>query len=179
MKNTIKAIRALIYLIAIVGIGFWAWKNFATGTSTPPLSESAPTNDSSANSDINQSEHALVVTYFTSDQRCATCLKIEKLTQDAIHSQFPDELKTKEIIFQTINYDRPENKHYIDEYQLAFKTVVVSERKKGVEQRWSKYDKVWELFDDPEEFSTYLQKGIRQYLEQEPNTQPNPLKNDA
>jgi hypothetical protein len=189
MKNTIKAIRAIIYLIAIIGIGCWAWKNFAPGKSARSISESSPTADSSAKSVINQSEHIVVVTYFTSDQRCDTCLKIEKLTQDAIHSQFTDALEKKEIIFQTINYDKAENKHFIDDYQLAFKTVVVSERKKGQEQRWSKYDKVWELVNDPEEFSSYLQQGISQYLNQQPldqqplgqpsNTSPKKSPHDA
>ena len=178
MKNTIRAIRAIIYLIAIIGIGCWAWKNFGTEKPTPPSSEQPSTTGAAGTSvkyAINQSEHVVVVTYFTSDQRCDTCLKIEELTKNAIHNQFPKELEKKEIVFQTINYDRPENKHFIDDYQLAFKTVVVSERKKGKEQQWSKYDKVWELVDDPEEFSSYLQQGIRQYLDQQPTTS----KNDA
>lgn len=176
MKNTI---RAIIYLIAIVGIGCWAWKNFALGKPARSISEPSPAADSSAKYAINQSEHLVVVTYFTSDQRCDTCLKIEKLTQDAIHSQFSDALEKKEIIFQTINYDRAENKHFIDDYQLAFKTVVVSERKKGKEQRWSKYDKVWELVNDPEKFSSYLQQGIHQYLDQPSNTSPKKSPHDA
>jgi hypothetical protein len=176
MKNTI---RTIIYLIAIVGIAGWAWKNFAPDKSARSLSEPSSAADASTQYVINQSEHIVVVTYFTSDQRCDTCLKIEELTQDAIHSRFTDELKNKEIIFQTINYDRPENKHFIDDYQLAFKTVVVSERKKGKEQRWSKYDKVWELVNDPEEFSSYLQQGISQYLDQPSNTSPKKSPHDA
>ena len=97
MKNTIRAIRTIIYLIAIIGIGCWAWKNFASGNSARSTTEPSPVADSSAKSVINQSEHIVVVTYFTSDQRCDTCLKIEKLTQDAIHSRFTDELEKKEM----------------------------------------------------------------------------------
>jgi hypothetical protein len=68
--------------------------------------------------------------------------------------------------FQTLNFDRPENKHFIDDYGLAFKTVVVSERKKGKEVRFSKFDDVWKLHDDPKAFKDYLSKGIREYLTQ-------------
>jgi len=172
MKTTnkvITAIRIVVYLIAIVGIGTWAWKNFAQEKSNTTTT----TSNDAAHYVTNQSDHVIVVTYFTSDQRCKTCLKIEKLTRAAITEGFTDELASKEIIFQTINFDQPKNKHFVKDYQLAFKTVVVSERKKGKEQKWSKYDKVWELHDDQEKFSTYLQDGIRGYLKtQEPSATP-------
>lgn len=181
MNNTNKAITAIriaVYLIAMIGISAWAWKNF--GPSKSPTESAPPTKE--ADYVINQSNHVIVVTYFTSDQRCKTCLKIEKLTRAAILDGFADELVSKEVVFQTINFDQPENKHFVKDYGLAFKTVVVSERKKGKEQQWSKYDKVWELHDDPEKFSTYLQDGIRSYLkESEPSSekQPSTPNNDA
>lgn len=123
---------------------------------------------------LNQSEHLVVVTYFTSNQRCTTCKKIERLTHEAVTEAFSDQLSSKEIIFQTINFDHSENKHFVDDYQLAFKTVVVSEHKKGKETQWSKYDKVWELADQPDQFKSYLQNGIRDYLKEAEPTTPSP-----
>ena len=162
MTKTITAIRIVVYIIAIIGIGSWAWKNF--GKAKPAIETNTQPSAETAEYAINQSNHIIVVTYFTSNQRCQTCLKIEKLTKEAITTGFAKELASKEIVFQTINFDKPENKHFVKDYQLAFKTVVVSERKKGKEQKWSKYDKVWQLHDDPEQFSSYLQNGIRSYL---------------
>jgi len=170
-NKAITAIRIAVYLIAIVGIGAWAWKNFGQPKSTVTASKSSETSDYVAN----QSNHVIVVTYFTSYQRCKTCLKIEKLTHAAITEGFADELASKEIIFQTINFDQRENKHFVKDYKLAFKTVVVSERKKGKEQKWSKYDKVWELHGDPEKFSAYLQEGIRGYLKTPESTPMSPV----
>ncbi len=158
MKNIL---RTIVFILIAIGLGAWAYKNFfnpadktASGTPKTPAGEVLS----------NQKEHTVVVTYFTSNQRCKTCRKIEKLTHDLIYSAFKDELKNKEIIFQTINFDDPENKHYMKDYNLSFKTVVVSDREKGKEVQWSKYDDVWKLHGNPEQFNVYLTKGIKQYL---------------
>jgi len=164
-NQIITAIRVAVYLIAIVGIGTWAWKNFAKPTAPKSENAKSPTSETYVN---NSSGHVVLVTYFTSNVRCKTCLTIEKLTREAINEEFAPELASKEIVFQTINYDEPENKHYTKDYGLAFKTVVVSERKKGKEVRWAKYDDVWKLHSTPAAFKTYLQTGIRQHLTPSP-----------
>ena len=163
VNQTITIIRVAIYAIAILGIGAWAWKNFAqpSPTTTPPSQKEKST---SPHYTDNTSNHVVVVTYFTSNVRCKTCLKIEKLTTETLHQNFAQEMANKEVVFQTIIFDQPENKHFVKDYQLSFKTVVVSERKKGKELRFSKYDRVWQLHGDPDAFSDYLSKGIRQYL---------------
>ena len=81
-------IRAAIYLIAIIGVGAWAWKNFSPSEQAKAESGKASSPDTEAQSIINQSEHIVVVTYFTSDQRCKTCLEIERLTQESIRQSF-------------------------------------------------------------------------------------------
>ncbi len=157
MNKTARLIRGIVLLIAIAGIGAWAWQNFGPGTAAVTVSTQAEAAD-------NPSKHAIVVTYFTSNARCQTCLKIERLTNETIEKNFTKELASKEIVFQTINFDQPENKHYIKDYGLAFKTVVVSEHKNGKEVQWAKYDKVWNLVDTPDQFAAYLDDGIRQHL---------------
>ncbi|NWK54746.1 hypothetical protein HW115_03940 [Verrucomicrobiaceae bacterium N1E253] len=175
MKQANKIItfaRIAIYLIALAGLSLWGWKQWQMAQSKKETAESSANAQSEENYILNQSEHIVLVTYFTSDQRCATCKTIEQLTQEAVSEGFAEQLSAKEVIFQTINFDRPENAHHIDHYQLAFKTVVVSERKKGKEVKWNKYDRVWDLVDQPKAFKSYLQSGIRQYLENP--KQPNP-----
>ncbi len=167
-NKKVTAIRAVVYLIAIVGIGAWAWKNFKP--TTPEPAPSATTESSEGNGNIkpsnlsNESGHVVLVTYFTSNVRCPTCLKIEKLTKESLQKAFSKELASKEVVFQTLNFDKPENKHFVKDYQLAFKTVVISDLQKGKEVKWSKYDKVWNLVNTPEQFEAYLTDGINKYL---------------
>lgn len=153
---------ALLFLV-LAGIGVWAWRGFMpqAGIST---SNDAPVANSTAPP---EPEHLVLVTYFTSDQRCPTCVKIEKLTREAVESGFPKELGRGEVRFQTVNFDRPGNKHFIKDYGLSFKTVVVSNRRLGKEMKWDKFDKVWDLVGEPEAFASYLQEGIRKHIKQD------------
>ena len=168
MNTAPKYLRTALLALVAIGVGSWAWRNFGPPQSAPapppPAGESA-----AALSPAEEPEHLVLVTYFTSDQRCPTCLKIEKQTRAAVETGFADELANDALRFQTLNFDRPENKHFIDRYELAFKTVVVSEHRKGKETEWEKFDDVWNLVGEPEDFARYLQDGIRNYLESAPD----------
>ena len=161
MNAPTSILRVALLLLAALGIGTWGWRTFGPGTGGSP-----PAASSAARSDANAAEPGrfVLVTYFTSNQRCPTCLKIEKLTREAVESRFAKELADGVVRFQTVNFDLPENTHFMTDYNLSFKTVVVADRRDGRERRWAKFDKVWDLVNDPEAFALYLDAGIRSYL---------------
>lgn len=107
----------------------------------------------------------LVVTYFTTDVRCVSCRKIEALTVQTIEERFAEELSNGSVVFHTKNFDREENKHYINDYDLSFKTVVISSIDSNYENKWKRMDDVWKLIDDPEGFKDYLASGIQEMIE--------------
>ena len=141
MNKPPKVLQIALLVLVLAGVAVWAWRSFGPTPESAKTGGQAPVEAHS----ITQSEpeDLVLITYFTSDQRCPTCLKIEKQTRDAIHDGFAAELAAGTIRFQTINFDRPENKHFIDDYGLAFKTVVISARHHGKEAKWDKYDRVW------------------------------------
>lgn len=161
MNTAPRFLKVALLLLAGVGIGVWAARNLGSGAK--PEGGGAGT-DPEASVVVPEPAHCVLVTYFTTDTRCPTCLKIEKQTRDAVSSAFANELASGEVRFQTLNLDRPENKRFEALYQLSFKTVVVSDRHQGKEAAWAKFDQVWDLVDKPAEFAACLQEGIRQYL---------------
>lgn len=161
MNAPTSILRAALLLLAALGIGVWGWRKFGPQAgNTPHTAPSAARSDAAAP----EPAHLVLVTYFTSNQRCPTCLKIEKLTREAVESRFAKELADDAVRFQTINFDLPENAHFMTDYNLSFKTVVVADRRDGRERHWAKFDKVWDLVNDPEGFALYLEAGIRGYL---------------
>lgn len=161
-RLTATIVRVVAFLLITAAVGKWSWKQWQQGK--PSQSELADSsNDPQSRTLANQSHHVMV-TYFTSDTRCITCKKIEKLTLEAVHEEFKSQLENKTLVFRTVNYDRPENQHFLKHYQLAFKTVVIAEHNQGEELQWHKYDDVWQLVNEPQAFKTYLQDGIRQHL---------------
>ncbi len=105
-------------------------------------------------------EDGIVVTYFTTDVRCPSCRKIEQLTRKTVESQFSDAVSDGLIVFRVVNTDREENAHFLDEYNLVSKTVIISQREGGEETGWQNLQDVWLKLDDDVEFSNYLVAGI-------------------
>lgn len=158
-----KILQLLLLGLVVAGVATWAWRSFGPGAGSS-AGTNAPATAQPGPAPVAEPAHLVLVTYFTSDQRCPTCLKIEKQTREAIESGFARELADGGLRFQTINFDRPEHQHFAKDYELAFKTVVVSDRRNGKEAKWEKFDKVWDLVGEPDAFAAYLQEGVRKYL---------------
>ena len=154
MMRKILQSALLIFALSAIAYSIWSRGNDDSEqltSATPATTEPAP--------------HAQVlVTYFTTDVRCTSCLKIEALTQAAVEESFATELASGRVRFQTLNLDRPENEHFASDYDIAFKTVVVSEEKSGEVLRWEKRDDVWKLLDESDAFKVYIAAPVREFL---------------
>lgn len=104
------------------------------------------------------------VTYFSSDVRCATCIRIERLTRETVEKNFPAEIESGRIVLQTINIDDPGNEHFVQDYQLISKTVIVSDRAKGQEVGWENLQHVWSKQKDERAFEEYVVDAVRRHL---------------
>lgn len=112
-----------------------------------------------------QSGGKVIVYYFHTNYRCATCIKIEKYTRESIEAAFAKELKSGEIEFRSINVDLPDNKHYVNDYKLFTKSVILSDVAQGKELRWKNLSKVWELIRNQTKFKDYVKNETAAYLQ--------------
>lgn len=104
------------------------------------------------------------VTYFSSDVRCATCVRIERLTRECVERNFAPEIQSGRIQFRTVNLDGPGNEHFIQDYRLISKTVIVSDLAKGQEVRWENLQDVWTKQKDERAFESYVVDAVRRHL---------------
>jgi len=125
-------------------------------------SAAAGADDRAAPADV--TDAAVVVTYFTTDVRCDSCRTIERLSRQAIDEGFPDEVASGAVAYRVVNTDRPENEHFLDDYEISNKTVIVSHRVDGAETEWCNRQDVWLLLDEPDEFLSYVREPVRRYL---------------
>jgi hypothetical protein len=168
MNKPARIVQFVLLALVAAGIGAWAWRSFGP-QSAPGAAAAAEGGAEPGAAAVPEPSGCVLVTYFTSDQRCPTCLKIEKLTREAVEQGFAGELAGGQLRFRTVNFDRPEHRHYAKDYGLAFKTVVVSDRRGGGEAKWEKFDKVWDLVDEPDAFAAYLREGVRRFLSASPD----------
>jgi hypothetical protein len=108
-----------------------------------------------------------VVYYFYGDQRCATCMKLEAYTEETLKTHFSNELDSKRIVWKTVNIDQPENQHFITDFELDVKTVVVADLRNGELNRWKKLNDTWLLVGNHDSFIDYVQAETQMYLSDE------------
>lgn len=164
-----KILQPILLVIVAVGFGAFVWGKInpdpaGTTASTDP-SAVTPTATAEANATQLSEQPSVTVTYFTTDVRCTSCHKIERLTRESLETNFAEAMETGQIRFQTVNIDREENKHYIYDYDLSFKTVVVAGPSQNADApEWEKLDDVWRLLDAPENFAAYVNAAVAQRL---------------
>ena len=96
-------------------------------------------------------EDILKVYYFHGNRRCMTCNAIEELTRKVVGD-------SAGMQFITVNIEEPQNEHFIQDFQLVSRTVVME-----CNGKYEKFDRVWELVHSPEQFIAYIQDGIRRW----------------
>ena len=102
--------------------------------------------------------------YFYTTFRCASCLTIEKWTQEAISQEFEETLSSGRLQFSLVNIQKPENEHFVEDFQLYTKSVVLVETDGDVTVRWKNLDKVWRLLGDEMAFKQYVAGELTTFL---------------
>jgi hypothetical protein len=105
----------------------------------------------------------VIAYYFHGDKRCVTCRTIEAYAAEAITTGFAERIDKGDMIWQVVNVDATGNEHFVDDYMLASKTVVLVEVVDGEETKWEQLNKVWELVDDKEAFVEYVQESAAEF----------------
>ena len=109
-------------------------------------------------------QNGIVVYYFHGNQRCQTCLNIEELSRTATTQYLKDRINNTPIKFISVNVEEEANEHFIQDYQLLVRSVVIANIKYSKEIGWRRLDKVWKFHSDPEKFFNYFNTEIKLLL---------------
>lgn len=102
--------------------------------------------------------------YFHGTVRCETCLKIEKQAREAIEMQFKAELGAQRLVFKPVNYDLPENAHFLLDYKLPCPSLVLVRQKDGKDEKWTLLGDTWQLVEHPVKFNGYIETEVNKFL---------------
>ena len=129
-----------------------------------PAPSPAPNSTASPGANATQPAHQVIAYYFHGNYRCPNCLKIEAYSREAIQTGFSSELKNGSLEWRVVNVDEPENRHFIQDYQLYTKSVILSDLHQGRQTRWKNLDQVWTFLPDKSAFVNYVAAEVRGYL---------------
>ncbi len=140
----------------------------AQSTVPPSMTSSVSGEDAQASArPPNKPEATKVVAYyFHGNMRCTTCRTIEAYTKEAVQTGFADALRDGRLEWRVVNVEDPGNDHFIQDFQLSTRSVVLERLLDGKRQNWKNLDRVWVLVrGDKAAFMEYIQDNIRGYLE--------------
>ncbi len=161
-----KIISALLLLFVGVGIAYLIFQEtHKNELSTGAVRAGEDVNGGKAGSDTAQLDADVdIVYYFMTTQRCPSCMKIEAYSYEAVVKNFKDRLNNKKLVWKIVNLDEPQHNHFIKDYDLFTKSVVLVKIRNGSPVSWKNLDKVWTLLNDKNEFIAYVTEEVESFL---------------
>jgi hypothetical protein len=102
--------------------------------------------------------------YFHGSFRCPTCMKMEKYSREAVDSNFKDALASGKLEFKAVNVEEGGNEHFVNDYKLYTKTLILSMTKDGKEIKSKNLDKIWELARNKQKFIDYVTSEVKAFM---------------
>lgn len=155
------AVTSVLLAFVAISIVFLVVKETRSRRAPVVAAESAGDSGSTATKTV---DAKLIVYYFHGTKRCNTCRTIEAYTEEAVRSGFPKQLESGRIEWRPVNVDEPENEHFVEDYGLTTRTVVLVDVEQGREEKWTKLERVWDLVGDKDAFVDYITKNTGEYL---------------
>lgn len=152
------------YLLIRAGNGTNRTEGQPGGRAAPAVASAAAETPASLAKGPARPAHRVIAYYFHGTFRCPSCRRIELYTQEALETAFADALRDGRLEWRVLNVDEPDNAHYINDYKLYTRSVVLSDLRDGKEVRWKNLDRVWRLLGDKEAFLDYVRGEVAAYL---------------
>ena len=106
----------------------------------------------------------VIARYCHGHARCSNCLKIEQYSRAAIETGFRKELDSGRLRFEVVNVEEPANRHYIQDYGLYTKSLVLIAQAGGKEVRHKVLNDVWNHLSDKDAFMAYVRAETESFL---------------
>ena len=151
MKRRIFFLGLLLVVAAVSAV--------AADSPSPKPSAPAP-----ATAPTNTPNQQVIAYYFHGTVRCETCLRIERQAREVIEQRFKPELTAQRLVFKPLNYDLPENTHFLQDYKLPCPSLVLVRQKDGKDEKWTLLGNMWQLVHDPVKFNSYIETEVNKFL---------------
>ncbi len=155
-----QIITAILLIFVVASLGYMVVREM---NENPQTSADNPSAQVQNLPDV-ESDH-LVVYYFRGDVRCPTCEKLESYAEETLKTAFQQELADQKIIWQVINTDQPGNAHFVTDYNLVTKSIILSAVSGGKQTAWKNLDQIWKKVGEKQDYQQYIRDEIRQFLE--------------
>lgn len=100
------------------------------------------------------------VYYFHFTRRCATCLAVEENARKAVEALYPNEVKTGDYSFTSLNLDEAGTKELANKLGVGGQTMMVVRGDKKLDITGA----VWMAAHDPDKMKAEIKSGIEKVI---------------
>jgi len=159
--NSKKIITILLLVFVVGSVGAMIYKELQ-----PSQTDSSAITADSSPENVPADQNQIIAYYFHGNQRCPTCINIEAYTKESLQNYFKNQLDSGRVVWKPVNVDESANRHYITDFELEMKLVVLADIKDGKQTQWKKLDQVWSLSGDKPAFLEYVKLETEEYLKE-------------
>ncbi|UCG38262.1 MAG: hypothetical protein JSV00_08710 [bacterium] len=109
-------------------------------------------------------ENQIVIYYFHRKFRCQACGPLEETLRAMVQGRYEQQFRTGVLAMCVINLDEPENRHFLDDFRLLSNSLVIAEKRKGVVQRFTNLEAIWDITEGTEAIAGFLHREVSRYL---------------
>ncbi|MBL0161895.1 MAG: hypothetical protein IPP47_33295 [Bryobacterales bacterium] len=159
--NPRRLLTATLIGFVLVSFGYLALRGSraAKGWRSPAVAEAATTDSAPAGE-----SGKVIAYYFHVTVRCTTCRAIESYSKEVITARFGPELASGRLEWRLVNLQLPENKHFVQDYQLFTKSLVLVRTENGKQRDFKVLNDTWELVGNKTAMQSYVEKEVRGFL---------------
>ncbi len=106
------------------------------------------------------------VYYFHATNRCKTCTTLEQYSRESVDAYFKEQLGNGTLRFKEVNFDEPDNRHFLQDYNLLYRSLVIVLFKDGKQVKFKNLEKIWQLVNNKPEYLDYVKTEVEAMLKE-------------
>jgi len=112
----------------------------------------------------NLNDNQVVVYYFHRKFRCESCEVLESTLMNTMQVTYSDHFGAGRLAMCIINVDDPENRYYLEQFEILSNSIVIVEKKSGVILRYKNLESIWDVSEDRDAVTQLLQTEVSDFL---------------
>ena len=112
----------------------------------------------------NLNDNQVVVYYFHRKFRCQSCEVLESTLLNTMQVTYSNQFGAGRLAMCIINVDDPENRHFLEQFQIISNSIVIVEKKSGVILRYKNLASIWDVAEDRDAITHLLRNEVAEFL---------------
>ena len=109
-------------------------------------------------------EDRVVAMYFHRTERCPTCKKMGRYSEEALKQGFTEEIKKGAVAFYSIDFQDAKNAKLTKGYRIEGPALIVAKIQGNKVAEYKDLEDIWTNVGDKPAFLKYVQKNVAEYL---------------